>query len=89
VVSKAEERKIMMDSQFEAVCARYWQLMTQSNNTKDRSKITLSKSQYTDLVSRMYRVLAPLYRDAEMAREIAQEWVYDSAGVKELTIFQF
>ena len=79
----------MMDVQFEAVCARYWQLMTQSNTGKDRSKTTLSKAQYTDLMSRVYRVLAPLYREAEMAKEIAQEWVYDSAGTKELSQGQF
>jgi hypothetical protein len=89
VVSKAEERQIFMDSAFEAVCARYWQLMMQSNTGKDRSKTTLSKAQYTDLLTRMYRVLAPLYREAEMAREVSQEWVYDAAGCKEMTHCQF
>jgi hypothetical protein len=89
VVSKAEERQIFMDSQFESVSARYWQLMTQSNVGKDRSKTTLSKAQYTDLLTRIYRVLAPLYRETEMASAVSQEWVYDAAGCTQLTHCQF
>ena len=79
VVAKAEERKIMMDPKFEAVCARFWHLM-QASYPAARSKETLTKQMYCDLMSRLYRVLAPLYREVEMAAEVAQEWVYDVQG---------
>ena len=70
VVAKYEERVIMMHEKFEAVSAKYWQLMTQSHD-KDISKETLTKEQYTALLTRIYRVLAPLYRPSEMAIEVA------------------
>ena len=89
MVAKSEERKITMDPRFEAVCARFWHLM-QASYPAARSKETLTKQMYCDLFSRIYRVLAPLYREAEMAAEVAQEWVYDVQGQREmsLTLFQ-
>jgi len=45
---------------------------------------TVSRQEYTELLSRVYRVLAPLYREQEMAAQIEEEWVYDSHGQKEM-----
>jgi hypothetical protein len=36
----------------------------------DLAKATVSKAQYTQLMKSIYRVLLPLYREAEMATEI-------------------
>ena len=37
------------------------------------------------MVSRVYKVLLPLYRVKEMENEIEQEWVMDSRGQEELS----
>jgi hypothetical protein len=34
---------------------------------------------------RIYKVLLPLYREAEMSSEISQEWLHDVRGQGELT----
>ena len=50
----------------------------------------MTKEQYTALLKRVYKVLLPLYREDEMAREVAQEWIYDARGQEtmNLTLFQ-
>lgn len=75
VVSKAEERKLIAQTEFETVCTKYWSLLKGQAPSDEN---TITKEQYSSLLSRMYRVLAPLYRDAEMEKQVAQEWVYDS-----------
>jgi hypothetical protein len=40
----------------------------------------VSQKQYCELLTRIYRFLAPLYREAEMKNQVAQEWFYDSHG---------
>jgi hypothetical protein len=52
---------------------------------QDSSKSTVSQAQYTELMKRIYKVCLPLYREAEMASEIAQEWLMDSRGQPEIT----
>jgi len=91
----------MMDPQFEAVCARFWQLMTQESITvsvKDKSlkrksappkKDSLCFEEYSSLMTRIYRVLAPLFREQEVLREVTQEWISDAAGCKEMTLGLF
>ena len=41
-------------------------------------------------MKRVYKVLLPLYREAEMTREVAQEWIFDarSQETMNLTMFQ-
>lgn len=91
----------MMDPQFEAVCARFWQLMTQESITasvKDKSKQrkkappkkdTICFDEYASLMTRVYRVLAPLYREQEVQVEVTQEWITDAAGCKEMSLGLF
>ena len=43
-------------------------------------RTTVSKEQYVQLMKRIYKVLLPLYREKEMASEIENEWLMDSAG---------
>jgi hypothetical protein len=75
VVSKCEERKLIAQTEFETVCTKYWNLLKGQAPSDEN---TISKDQYCALLTRIYRVLAPLYRDAEMEAQVAQEWVYDS-----------
>lgn len=70
------------------MCAKFWQMMTQSAGTNNSCE-TLSKNQFTDLHSRILKVLAPLYREAEMAKEVANDWLLDSCGHSEMTINLF
>ena len=74
-VSKCEERKLIAQTEFETVCTKFWNLL-KGQNPPDQNTIT--KEQYTTLLTRMYRVLAPLYRDEEMKHQVASEWIYDS-----------
>jgi hypothetical protein len=50
----------------------------------DLSSDFISQKQYTELLSRIYKVLACLYRDSEMKSQIAQEWTYDCHGKAEM-----
>jgi len=88
VVSKFEERLLLQSEKFEAVCAKFWQMMNQSAGS-NKSCETLSKNQFTDLHSRILKVLAPLYRDKEMALEVENDWLLDSCGHQEMTINLF
>jgi hypothetical protein len=36
-------------------------------------------------MKRVYKVLLPLYREAEMSKEIDQEWLQDSYNLGEMT----
>lgn len=63
VVSKAEERSLMNQTEFETVTTKFWTLLKGATHSDDKF---ITCDQYTELLSRMYRVLAPLYRDAEM-----------------------
>jgi len=36
-------------------------------------------------MKRIYKVLLPLYREAEMETEINQEWIMDSRGQPDIT----
>ena len=49
----------------------------------------ISKAQYTDLLKRIYKVLLPLYRDEEMNREVAQEWLNDARGQSTMNLIMF
>ena len=69
-VAKAEDRKIMLNQQFETACAKYWFLM-KGQAGADLSSDTISHKQYTELLSRIYRVLACLYRENEMREQVA------------------
>lgn len=40
-------------------------------------------------MKRMLKVLLPLYRETEMAKEIAQEWLLDSCGEQEMSLLLF
>ena len=40
-------------------------------------------------MKRIYKVLLPLYREQEASREIAQEWIFDARGQKEMNITLF
>jgi hypothetical protein len=40
-------------------------------------------------MKRALKVLLPLYRENEMAKEIAQEWVMDACGEKEMSLLLF
>jgi|688.fasta_scaffold1366927_1 hypothetical protein len=40
-------------------------------------------------MKRMLKVLLPLYRETEMSKEIAQEWLLDSCGLQEMTLVLF
>ena len=46
----------------------------------NRTCDTIGQEQYTALMQRVYKVLLPLYRAAEMDKEIAQEWIMDARG---------
>ena len=82
-MAKAEERKILLHSQFETACAKYWDLLRGQAGT-DLSTDSISQKQYTELLTRMYRVLACLYREAEMKTQVVQEWIYDCHGASEM-----
>jgi len=81
VVSKIEERKLFSSLEFETVTSKFWTLIKGANNSDDKS---ITREAYTELLSRIYRVLAPLYRDAEMKVQIAQEWIYDSRNCEQM-----
>jgi len=55
----------------------------------DRTSDTISKDQYVQLIKRMYKVLLPLYREDEMAREVAQEWIQDARGKSTMNLTKF
>ncbi len=78
-MSKASERRLFMHAEFESVCARYWQLL-RSQPDANQSSDTITKQQYMQLMKRVYKVLLPLYREEEMNREVAQEWIWDARG---------
>lgn len=40
-------------------------------------------------MKRIYKVLLPLYREEEMNREVAQEWIHDARGQKTMNITMF
>lgn len=40
-------------------------------------------------MKRILKVLLPLYREIEMAKEIAQEWVMDACGEKAMSLVLF
>ena len=42
-----------------------------------------------DLMKRIYKVLLPLYREEEMNREVAQEWINDARGQKTMNLIMF
>lgn len=62
--------------------------MTQSASSNNSSE-TLSKNQFTDLHMRILKVLAPLYRESEMVKEVANDWLLDSNGHSEMTLNLF
>lgn len=37
----------------------------------------------------MYKVLLPLYREKEICREVAQEWIYDARGQETMNLIMF
>jgi hypothetical protein len=71
----------MQQTEFETVCSKYWNLIKSHHNSDDN---VINRSQYTELLSRIYRVLSPLYREAEMKQQVAQEWFYDSHNTDEM-----
>mmetsp|Transcript_10867 Transcript_10867/g.13711 ORF Transcript_10867/g.13711 Transcript_10867/m.13711 type:complete len:116 (-) Transcript_10867:1471-1818(-) len=40
-------------------------------------------------MKRIYKVLLPLYREEEMAREVAQEWIHDARGKPTMNLTKF
>ena len=40
-------------------------------------------------MKRVYKVLLPLYREAEMEKEIEQEWIMDTRGQSEMSLGLF
>jgi hypothetical protein len=52
---------------------------------QDASKKTISQKQYMLLLNRIYKVLLPLYREAEIESELAHEWLLDSHGQSEIS----
>jgi hypothetical protein len=40
-------------------------------------------------MKRMLKVLLPLYRETEIAKEIAQEWLLDCCGEQEMSLLLF
>jgi hypothetical protein len=40
-------------------------------------------------MKRVYKVLLPLYREAEMEKEIDQEWIMDTRGQSEMSLVLF
>ena len=40
-------------------------------------------------MKRVYKVLLPLYRAAEMDKEIDQEWIMDTRGQAEMSLILF
>lgn len=52
-------------------------------------RTTVSKEQYVQLMKRIYKVLLPLYREKEMASEIENEWLMDSAGNHDMSLHLF
>ena len=40
-------------------------------------------------MKRVYKVLLPLYREAEMEKEIEQEWIMDTRGQSEMSLILF
>lgn len=87
-MTKATERQIINHPEFEAVCSQYWGL-ARGQPGANLSKNTIDKKQYTELMKRMLKVLLPLYRETEMAKEIAQEWLLDSCGEQEMNLLLF
>lgn len=65
-----------MSSQFEAIASKYWQLLHQSGKTANKkfsngtNTQSLTKDQYCGLLKRIYKVLAPLYREPEVESEV-------------------
>ena len=55
----------------------------------DRTTDEISKDQYIELMKRVYKVLLPLYREEEMAREVAQEWIHDARGKETMNMTKF
>ena len=55
----------------------------------DRTTDEISKDQYIELMKRVYKVLLPLYREEEMAREVSQEWIHDSRGKPTMNLTKF
>lgn len=86
MVSKAEERLLLSQPEFETVCTKYWTLIRQ---TSPQDENTITRQQYIELLSRVYRVLAPLYRDAEMKDVVLQEWNYDCHGQETMDLGLF
>ena len=88
IVCKANERRMFMHADFEAVCSKYWQLL-RSQPDADRTSDVVTKEQYTQLMKRIYMVLLPLYRPEEMNREVAQEWIHDARGQPTMNLVMF
>ena len=42
-----------------------------------------------ELMKRIYKVLLPLYREEEMNREVAQEWINDARGQQSMNLIMF
>jgi len=40
-------------------------------------------------MKRIYKVLLPLYREEEMNREVAQEWIHDARGQSTMNLIMF
>jgi len=40
-------------------------------------------------MKRIYKVLLPLYREEEMSREVAQEWIHDARGQPTMNLVMF
>ena len=40
-------------------------------------------------MKRVYKVLLPLYREDEMCREVAQEWIHDARGQDSMNLVMF
>ena len=40
-------------------------------------------------MKRVYKVLLPLYREDEMCREVAQEWIHDARGQDSMNLIMF
>lgn len=63
-----EAKKIMGSPRFEEVVQRFWHLLRA--NGANLENLTVTKTQYMDLIKRIYRVLLPVYREQEMNSEI-------------------
>ena len=73
LVGKIENKKYLKHAKFEEIVNRYWQLL-RSEPDADLTQNAITKAQYVGLMKRIYKVLLPLYRDAEMTSEIDNEW---------------